>query len=254
MAEKNALQIFRDRDARIESWQSMAANICRTLKLRLPPDRVICVDISNTGGKQSVGAVISFLQGEKESVLYRRYKIQTVEGPDDYASMREVLLRHLPRALEGRFLPDLIVVDGGKGQLGQAISVLQELKLADKIELVGIAKEKDDEGEKLYRPGRKNPLILARHSSVLLYLMKLRDEAHRYGITFHRKLRRKEAMTSVLDTIPGVGPMRKKALLTQLGSLEKIKKASVSQLHQVDGIPAALADKIHTFLRTCKRE
>jgi excinuclease ABC subunit C len=114
---------------------------------------------------------------------------------------------------------------------------------------VGIAKEKAEEGEKLYRPGRKNPLILERHSEVLLFIMKLRDEAHRYGITFHRNWRQKEAMSSVLDTIAGVGPARKKALLTELGSLAKIRQASVAQLGEVEGINQKLAAKIHAFLQ-----
>ncbi len=247
MAEKNAMQAFKDRAAKIESWNSMSDNIIHKLKLRSAPDRVICLDISNTGGKQSVGAVVSFLGGEKESAFYRHYKIQSVEGPDDYASMRETLLRHLNRAVEGEFLPNLVIVDGGRGQLSKAIAVLQELALEDKVELVGIAKERDEEGEKLYRPGRKNPIILDRHSGVLLYFMKLRDEAHRYGITFHRKWRQKEAMASLLDTIPGVGPARKKALLSQLGSLTKIKKASIAKLNQVEGINVSLAEKIHKF-------
>lgn len=249
MAEKNAKQVFKDKAAKAESWDSLAASIVAKLKLRAKPDRIICLDISNTGGKQSVGAVVSSFNGEKESLFYRHYKIQSVEGPDDYASMREVLLRHLQRAVEGQFLPDLVIVDGGRGQLGKAVTVLAELGLEDRIELVGIAKERDAEGEKLYRPGRKNHISLESHSRVLLYIMGMRDEAHRYGITFHRKWRQREAMASPLDTIPGVGPARKKVLLSQLGSLAKIREATIFQLNQVDGINASLAVRIYETLK-----
>jgi excinuclease ABC subunit C len=179
---------------------------------------------------------------------YRHYAIHTVEGPDDYAMMGEVLARRFAKGLAEGDMPDLFLVDGGKGQLGVAMHALAELGIPGGVELAGIAKEKGEEGEKLYRPGRKNPLILDRHSPVLLYLMRIRDEAHRYGITIHRRLRGKEALTSALEKIPGVGKGRKELLLREIGSMQRIAQASVEELAAVVGIGPALAAQIWAHL------
>lgn len=247
MATNNASRVFDEYDKKNNFWLQLAADLQKKLTLHDLPERVICCDISNIGGKQSVGAVVSFFCGEKESSKYRHYKIKTVEGPDDYASMREVLTRHLNRAQEGDFLPNLLVVDGGKGQLSMAISVVNALHLQERISLVGIAKEKNSEGEKLYRPGRKNPIIPQAHSKMLLFLMRVRDESHRFGITFHRKWRQKETLTSELETIPGLGPVRRAALLKEIGSVSRIKSASVPELTKVSGISLTLAQEIVAF-------
>ena len=249
MAEKNARHIFADRAMRSDSWDHLSAEMHKRLKLDFQPERVICLDISNIGGKQSVGAVVSFFCGEKEKSRYRHYKIKTVTGPDDYASMREVLTRHLKQAEKGDFLPSLLVVDGGRGQLGMAVSVVNELNLQGRFSLAGIAKEKGDKGEKIYRPCRKNPIILAGRSPILLFLMKVRDESHRFGITFHRKWRQKETLTSELDEIPGVGPVRRAALLKEIGSLSRIQSATIEDLARVPGISLALAEKTFRFFQ-----
>jgi len=145
-------------------------------------------------------------------------------------------------------LPDLLVIDGGKGHLHVAIKVLADLGLAEKVDLISIAKEKANEGEKIYRPGRKNPIALVRHSPLLLFVMRVRDEAHRYGITFHRRLRNKETMRSLLDSIPGVGPVRRQALLAGMGSIKRIEEASVESLAAIDGIGPGLARQIYDHL------
>jgi len=251
MAESNARQVFRDREKKARSWRQISAGLMKALALRREPERITCLDISNTGGELSVGSVVSFHQGEKETARYRHYSIKTVEGPDDYASMREVLSRHLVRAAEGGFMPDLLLMDGGKGQLNIAVSVLTEMGLADDIDLAGIAKEKGEEGEKLYRPGRKNPIILQRHSPVLLLLMRIRDEAHRYGITFHRRKRGRKSLASPLDDIPGIGPARKRMLLRKFGSLKRLKKATVEELTALPGIGGELASVIRERLGAC---
>lgn len=245
MASSNAVQVFADREKRNKSWQVMADGLVKTLHLVGQPDTIECLDISNISGQQAVGALICFQGGEKLKTKYRHYKINTVIGPDDYAMMAEVLERRLSRGSKEDDLPDMLLVDGGKGQLNVAHKVAQDNLVADKIDIVGIAKEKKDEGEKLYRPGRKNAIVLPKHSPYLLYLMKIRDEAHRYGITFHRNQRRKKAFTSELDAISGIGKHKKKQLLDKIGSVKRIKSASLDELAEVPGIGPELAKKIH---------
>lgn len=248
MAESNAQQVLVARKTRQDSWQVLAAGLQRALGLARLPERIECLDISNLGGKQAVGSLVCFVAGEKATDRYRHYAIHTVEGPDDYAMMGEVLGRRFARGLAENDMPDLLLVDGGKGQLGVAVHALAELGIPGGVELAGIAKEKAEEGEKLYRPGRKNPIVLDRHSPVLLYLMRIRDEAHRYGITIHRRLRGKESLTSALEQIPGVGKARKELLLRELGSMQRLAQASEAEIAAVPGIGPALAVQIRQHL------
>lgn len=247
MSVTNAKQVFVSLEKKEKTWDVLAASLMKTLHLHRRPDRIECLDISNLSGKQAVGSLVCFEYGEKAAKLYRHYKIKTVTGPDDYKMMAEVIERRLTRGVDADTLPDLFMVDGGRGQLGIAARLVQEFGLTDKIELVGIAKEKKEEGEKLYRPGRKNPILLARHSQLLLFLMKIRDESHRYGVTFHRKLRHKKAFASEIDEITGIGPSRKKNLLKALGSLASIKRATVEELAKVPGISKDQARIIYDF-------
>jgi len=245
MAAKNAAQVFVNQARKDETWRELAVKMQKSLSLQIMPERITCLDISNIGGSQTVGAVVNFRQGEKETAKYRHYKISRADGrPDDYASMAELLERHLKRAAAEDYMPDLLLVDGGKGQLNVARHVLDGLGLEGIVELAGIAKEKGDEGEKIYRPGRKNPLNLAKHSAVLLLFMRIRDEAHRFGITFHRQWRGREAIASPLDRISGIGPARKQAMLKELGSLKRIELAAIEELAKVPGIGPELAKKI----------
>ena len=249
IANANARQRFDEIEKKRASWQALSADLHKRLNLSRQPRRIECVDISNISGTHGVGSLVRYENGEPMKNGYRRYKINEVDGPDDYSMMREVLNRRFAEQKEVDDLPELLMVDGGKGQLAVAESILKENNLLQTIDLIGIAKERQDEGEKLYRPGRKNPIILPAHNPVLLYLMRIRDESHRFGVTFHRSLRNKQTLSSKLDEIPGVGPVRKKQLLKQIGSLKKISEASVADLMTVDGIGAELAEEIHNYFQ-----
>jgi excinuclease ABC subunit C len=247
MANTNALQLFEEKEQKKRSWQNLCQTMEKTLRLDRRPNRIECLDISNISGQQAVGALVCFTEGEPDKANFRHYKIRTVEGPNDYAMMKEVLGRRLSRGMEEDNLPDLFVVDGGKGQLGMALAVAAELGITEQIDWIGIAKERQDEGEKLYKPERKNPIILPSHNPILLYLMRIRDESHRYGVTFHRKLRNKATLASDLDKISGIGTEKKKQLLQHMGSLKRVKTATLPELMEVRGIGEELAKEIISF-------
>lgn len=248
MANANARHIFDEKEKKERSWQGLSLAMEDLLRLNHSPGHIECLDISNTSGKQAVGSLVCFKDGEPSKSDFRHYRIKTVPGPDDYAMMEEVLQRRFARGLEENNLPDLFMVDGGRGQLGIALRVAEEMGIRDDLDWIGIAKEKESEGEKLYKPGRKNPIILKKHNPVLLYLMRIRDESHRFGVQFHRKLRSKASMASILDTIPGVGSNRKEKMLKHLGSVKRIGEASVDELAEVPGIGKTLADTIYTTI------
>lgn len=208
--------------------------------------RIECYDISNTQGTDSVASMVVSIDGKPKRSEYRRFRIKTVEGANDFASMAEVLERRLLRGFEAEDketgfgeMPDLIVVDGGKGQLGYAVDVLLSLGL--EIPIAGIAKRE----EELFLPGRSDPVILKRTSPELKIITALRDEAHRFAITYHRSLREKRVISSELDAIPGVGKVRKKALIDAFGDVEAIKKADVDSLVAVKGIDIATARAVY---------
>ena len=247
MAASNAEQVHIDQENKERNWQELARNMQAKLHLHLFPARVECLDISNIGGKQPVGSLVCFVEGDKTPKEYRHYSISGAHEPDDYRMMNEVLTRRFKTEGKVAVLPDLLVIDGGKGHLNVAQKVIQNKGLEDQIELVSIAKDKENKSDKIYRPGRKNPINLQRHSPVLLFLMRVRDEAHRFGISFHRRLRHKSTLSSELDNVPGIGPSRKKILLKSLGSLARIKKASRAELAAVPGIGTELAGQIWNF-------
>jgi excinuclease ABC subunit C len=261
MATENAtetLQALRAQwQADTHKQEQALAELRDALNLPAPPNRIECYDISNTQGTAIVGAMVVFTQGVPDKKLYRRFNIESVIGaPDDFASMEEMLTRRFRRwqaAQESEnqvgakkdasfaFLPDLIIIDGGKGQLGRAVQVLQKFGLADKIPIVGLAKQR----EEIFFPHKSEPLLLPRHSQGLYLVQRIRDEAHRYGITAHRKKRQKLGMASLLDSIPGIGPARRKALLKHFGSVDKIRDASIEELKAVVPESAAHAVKAH---------
>ncbi|HSA58954.1 MAG TPA: excinuclease ABC subunit UvrC [bacterium] len=203
LAHRNAEEGFQRRAKKGEEIRDILTGLQEELGLQNFPRRMECFDISNTGGRQSVGSLVSFVDGMPFKDGYRRFKIKTVEGPNDFASMKEVLRRRLSRlALEGDEgqkweKPDLLVIDGGKGQLSMAEAALRELNITG-FDLIALAKEKDhpSEQDRVYLPGRKNPVLLGRHSGLLHLLMRLRDEAHRFAIAYHRKLRGKKFLSS----------------------------------------------------------
>lgn len=204
------------------------------------PKRIEAFDISNISGKMAVGSMVVFENGAPKKNHYRRYKIET-EGPDDYAMMREMLERHYTGLLEDKgHSPDLVLVDGGKGQLNVATEVFNSLGVKD-VPVIGLAKE----FEHVFIPQTPSPLILPRNSEALLLLQRIRDEAHRFAINYHKTLRSKEFEKSRLDEIVGVGNKRKIKLLKHFGDISKIEEASVNDIAKVDGINRKLAEKIH---------
>jgi len=249
MAAANAAHVLEEKSKKEHSWDALAASLQARLRLNNRPEHIECLDISNLQGKQAVGSLVCFVHGEKAASLYRHYRIRSQDTPDDYAMMREVLERRMKRGVEEDSLPDLLLLDGGKGQLQVAVEVLARFDGRQRIDLVAIAKEKADEGEKLFRPGRKNPVLLPAHAPALLFLMRIRDEAHRFGITLHRKLRGKAQLHSRLDAIAGIGPQRKRLLLRTMGSLKRIALATVEELAAIPGIGPELARQIHDQLR-----
>lgn len=211
------------------------------LKIPRIPRRIEAFDVSNLGGKMAVASMVVFEDGKPKKSHYRKFKLKT-PGPDDYAMMREVLTRRYEKlAISGGKTPDLIMVDGGRGQLNVAKEVLNSLDI--KTGVIGLA----EEFEQIFIPDVSNPLILPKDSTALHLLQSVRDEAHRFAVTYHRKLRQKDAERSLLDEIPGVGPKRKMNLLRHFGDLTTIKTASLEQIAEVKGINKNLALKIHDF-------
>jgi excinuclease ABC subunit C len=249
MATANADQIFSEQEKKQKAWELLSRTLRHKLRLQRRPDHIECLDISNISGKQAVGSLICFREGEPQKSEYRHYRIKEKDEPDDYAMMREVIERRMETGLAKNNLPDMLLLDGGKGQLNIGVEVLSRYNLLAAIDLVAIAKEKQEEGEKLFRPGRKNPILLPAHAPALLYLMRVRDESHRFGITFHRQLRNTKALHSPLDRISGIGPKRKKDMLKAVGSYKRILAASVEELAKVPGIGPALAHSIYQQLR-----
>jgi excinuclease ABC subunit C len=260
MATQNARQSFTSRRDNENTREKMIEELRTKLHLRNSPKRIECYDISNLQGTMVVGSQATFDEGEPRKDLYRRYRIRTVVGQDDFASMYEVLNRRLRRAVAENEFPDLWVIDGGKGQLNVALEVLREHKLDDQIDVVSLAKQHvlndsraravEKSEERVFLPRRKDPIILPKNSTALFLLVRIRDEAHRFAITYNRELRRRARLRSVLDDIEGIGPVRRRALLRHFGSLRRIREASVEQLALVKGVNPELATEIRNHLAT----
>jgi excinuclease ABC subunit C len=308
VARRNAEQGFRSWHEKDERREQALAALTRALHLSRPPRWMECYDISTFQGALAVGSGVSLKDGEPDKANYRRYKVKAIAGQDDFAMLYEVITRRLRRALAEGQLPDLLVIDGGKGQLNAALAAAKDLGVPVKpspgnedapfVELVGLAKSRlldgaalgtsrvvgrraaraaragDDalgeagdrdlveaaqaqekgfvpelqrSAERVFLPGRKDPVVLRQNSAELFLLARLRDEAHRFAITFHRKLRRERNFQSVLEEIPGIGEGRKKALLRHFGALRRIKEASLEELAQVEGFGEKQAAAVHAF-------
>ncbi|MDZ4661635.1 MAG: excinuclease ABC subunit UvrC [Pseudomonadota bacterium] len=251
MAEKNAESQFGLHLTRSENKEKALEYIQKRLHLVRRPRRIECYDISNFQGQESVGSQVVFIDGVPEKDEYRRYKIKTVTGPDDYASIKEVLERRFRHTEYDD--PDLVVVDGGKGQLNQVVKVLKEIGRLD-IPVVGLAKARtqgefsDQEvtqtEERFFLPGRQNPVIFARNEDALHILVSLRDEAHRFAISYHRKIRESSLLESELDSIEGLGEKRKDILLKRFDSIEAIRKAEVEKIAALPGFNKKVAERI----------
>lgn len=307
MARQNAEQQFREWRRQSAADDDTLVRLMSRLQLRKLPRRIECYDNSHLQGTLAVGSRVTFTDGEPDKSRYRHYKVRTASGDDDFEMMREVLTRRLARGVAEEDLPDLIVVDGGKGQLNVARAVLQDMGLADRIDLCSLAKGRvvDDEAlfasrqgfrpddfktepeaeksghqdlpepartgrsrnagryrqseverspERVFLPGRKNPVVLRSNSAELFLLQRLRDEAHRFAITFQRKLRRTQSFKSVLREIPGIGETRQKTLLRHFGSLRRVREASAEELAQVEGFSQKLAEEIWAFFHAAAEQ
>jgi excinuclease ABC subunit C len=258
MAMENARQSFAARRDNEKTRERMLDELRTKLHLRNAPKRIECYDISNLQGSMVVGSQVTFDEGEPQKNLYRRYRIRGFEGQDDFASLYEVLTRRLERAQRENEYPDLWVIDGGKGQLNVALQVLKERGLSEQIDCVSLAKqhvlndrrakEVAKSEERVFLPNRKDALVLAKNSTALFLLVRVRDEAHRFAITYNRELRRRARLRSLLDDIEGVGPVRRRALLRHFGSLRRIREASLEKIAEVKGLNRELAAEIRRHL------
>lgn len=250
MAQVNARQELEKILIREEEERSALAMLQSLLGMDVLPRRIECFDNSNLAGQDPVSSMVVFTNGKPDKSAYRKYIIRDIDEPDDYAYMTQVLSRRFAR--KELASPDLLVVDGGKGQLGMAVAVLRELGLYGDFPVAGLAKKNEEKGEdadKIYVPGRSNPLNTGQAQKALFLLQRVRDEAHRFAITFQRRRREKRGSLSALDTISGIGPQKKRMLLKQFKGLKGIREASLSELTALPGINEALARRILDGIR-----
>ena len=259
LADKNAMSAYRERDEKEATAEAVLMDLSRRLQLTRVPQRIECYDISTIQGRFSVGSCVVFASGRADRNSYRHYRIRTVDGQDDFAMLQEVFLRRF--CIESREkggLPDLVVVDGGIGQLNAVQEILAGLGLTGSFDLVSLAKSRvlrdasalavQRSDERVFLPGRKNPVVLRQNSAPLLLLAAIRDEAHRFAIGYHRKLRGKEGIASGIETVPGIGPKRRTALLKHFGSLQRLKEAAVADILSVPGMNRTTAEAVYKGL------
>ncbi|RLB08840.1 MAG: excinuclease ABC subunit C [Deltaproteobacteria bacterium] len=248
MAEENAKVLFQQRAKREALSKPLLEDLKERLHLRKYPYRVEGFDISNIMAKAAVGSMVCFIDGEPYKEGYRRFRIKTVTQIDDYAMMYEILNRHLRRKLQEGNMPDLIVVDGGKGQLNVALRVMKELNIKD-LEVIALAKGRKEGKDKVFLPFRKDPINIAQNSPSFHFLQRIRDEAHRFAISYHKVLKRKQDFASPLQSIPGIGPKTAKRLLTYFGSLKEIKEATLDDLKKIPFLSSKKAEAIYEFFK-----
>jgi len=248
MACQNAKNSLREFITEVSKDTQLLLRLQQRLKMDRLPFRIECFDNSSIYGKDAVSCMVVFEKGKPNKSLYRKYRLKTALAKDDYACMAEVLNRRYSKnGKTSESYPDILMVDGGKGQLNIAVSVLTSLKLEKKIQLISIAKRIEEKGEmqdKIYKPGQANPVNLGREGDLILFLERIRDEAHRFAISFHRKQRSKTLMHSSLDSIQGVGKKRKLILFKHFKSVKKIRAATLEELSALPGISYNIAKKI----------
>ena len=247
MAIGNAKKALEDESARIKQTEAQTIgavlDLGKYLGLSRPPYRMECFDISHIQGSETVASMVVFEGGVPKKSDYRRFKIRSAEGkPDDFKSMREVTERRYGKA--DAEMPDLIIIDGGKGQLSSACEIIRGAGHIT-VPVVGLAKR----FEEVYREGESDPVILPRSSQALYLIQRIRDEAHRFAITYHRKLRNKRNLVSILDNVEGIGPKRRKILLEHFGNIEKIKQASVAEMADLDGMNTPSAEAVYNYFQ-----
>jgi excinuclease ABC subunit C len=242
MALANAREVLAQSLRSAQGRERALQELQEALDLPALPLRIEAYDISNTQGTLAVGSMVVFEGGAPRKSDYKRYRIKTVPGPDDFRMLREVFHRRLAKA-EELPLPDLVLIDGGRGQLNVGLQAAQELKI-EHLPMVSLAKEE----ELIFHPDREVPIALPEGSRARHLLQQVRDEAHRFGLAYHRKLRGRSGLRSLLDEIPGVGAQRRRQLLQRFGSLRRLREASPEEIRRVGGLPAKVAETVHGFL------
>ena len=260
MAYSNAKVNLSEKRSRYVKNKDILKHVKYEIKLDRLPEVVEAFDISHLSGTMTVASMVCWKNNSPSTQDYRKFKIRGISGPDDFAGMKEVLTRRYSRTLsEGGALPDMILIDGGKGQINIAAKVLEELGILNKVDLIGLAKGRSErkrgrsrgqnvDYEYVVKPNQKNEIRMRRNSDVLYFLQNIRDESHRFAIEFHRKLKRKHTLHSKIDDVPGIGPKRRRLLLNHFGSLMGLKQASTEEILQVPGIPEKLAVEIRSHL------
>jgi excinuclease ABC subunit C len=262
MACENAEQFLLAKGEPDGDGEKLLEALREKLHLKKIPRRIEAFDISNLQGGNAVGSMVFFEDGKPNKQGYRHFKIQTVEGADDTGMMYEVLLRRYQKVAEKNDLPNLVLLDGGRGQLNVAQEVFKELKI-EEVDLISLAKERAIEGsplsrlgkteEKVFHPQYKEPFVLGRNSPILHLLDRIRDEAHRFAITYHKKVRGRETLRSELEEIPGIGQVRQKELLKYFKTVEKIKEATEEELAKAPKMNRKSAHIVHRFFHPFDR-
>jgi len=251
-ASQNAENSLEAHKALIANDVDLLSRLQKQLRMDRIPWRIECFDISNILGTSAVAGMVVFEKGKPNKSSYRKYKLQGTGIPDDYAYMAEVLKKRYGKGEKSKPYPDMLMVDGGKGQLNVAGAVINSLKFEQNFQIISIAKKNEKKGEsrdKIFKLGQTNPVNLGRKGDLLLFLQKIRDEAHHFAISFHRKHRRKTFVHSALDSIPGIGQKRKKTLLTHFKSIKKIRTATLEELSALPGFNQKTAENVKRTLK-----
>ena len=251
MAAQNARNELEQRKRTMDARLDLLVRLQYKLGMSALPRRIECFDNSNWSGQEPVSAMVVFVNGQPKPDAYRKYRIHQAGLPDDYAYMSEVLRRRFGKQDPAVSLPELLLVDGGKGQLNVALAALNAVGVDDQFSVAGIAKKDPGKGEhqdKVFLAGRSNPVNFGRDMDLLLLLQQIRDEAHRWAVGYQRKRRQMTNTRSVLDEIDGIGPKRKAMLLKHFGGLEQMRQASLSEIEALAGITPQLAEKIKSAL------
>jgi len=253
LASRNAENGLKEFRASAATDMEILIQLLKRLKMDKIPQRIECFDISSISGTEAVAGMVVFEKGKPNKSLYRKYSLKSVDAQDDYFCMAEVLKRRYGNGEKSKPYPDILMVDGGKGQLNIAVSVIESLKLEQTFQIISIAKKNESKGEtqdKIYKPGQVNPVNMGRGGEPLLFLERIRDKSHGFAISFHRKRRGKRFIRSALDSIPGVGKKRKATLLTHFKSIKKIRAATLEELSALPGINRNVAKSVKKALNS----
>jgi excinuclease ABC subunit C len=251
LASQNAENRLKEFKASAATDMEILVQLKKRLKMDKVPQRIECFDISSISGTEAVAGMVVFERGKANTSLFRKYRIKSVAAQDDYSCMFEVLKRRYGKGEKSKPYPDMLMVDGGKGQLNIAVSVIESLKPEQTFQIISIAKKNESKGEtqdKIYKPGQVNPVNMGRGGEILLFLEKIRNKSHEFAISYHRQRRGKRFIRSALDSIPGVGKKRKATLLTHFKSIKKIRAATLEELSALPGMNRNVAESVKTTL------